>query len=745
MPDQSAPEALSPGASVGEYRIESLLRSDPSSRTYRASQPALDRTVVVVHALATADSDEGNAFAGAARSLAAVTDPGLLPVYEVGIEDGRPFAVIADVRGERLDAILAEGPLRPERAVAIAGHVAGALDSLAAAGRAPADLGPDAIVVTADRAYLAPAIPGADPVAGASAAAALEELLRSMVDLPEGDRLARVIESSGHPSASALASAAREAVSPPRSRARVLALAAAGTLGAAAVAVALLARGEGEPSSGGTPASAPAGRIAARIVLNAAPGSVAVGDDTVWVATRQGTVLRVDPQRDEVAGAPIRFMRPDADANVTVRTGAGGVFVLDGAGGRVTRIDPATGRVTARRRLGGSLDGATVADGTVWVTRTDRRGLGTLVGLDAGTLRTESRLPGGWAGLAFDIEVAGGAAWVMSAGSGTVVRIDLATGERRALKPSAQPLGAAVLDGAIWVPDPFLATVTPLDVEDPQPPERVARAGHAFAVVTDGDALWVASTSTDSIDSPVELHRVDPERLAAVGRPVPVGRGAGWPAAGLGAVWVPDPARQRLLKVVPTSPPPAVSEPESGEPGALRSGPVPPGEWRTGEPGREMTLEVRDRGWVSLGDDAGLELVRYVAAEAASVGVVPVRQAFKGNGGIQRIRRAADVERALGSHPGLRVLERGRTTVGGRPALEIVVEIRGTRRRFERCSRPCAPLFALPQSTYVLEAPARLRVTSIDGDDGVLAVTEESRPRDDFTRTEAIVRTLRFG
>ena len=393
-------QALRPGASVGGYRIEHVLRTDAAGELYRAAQPELDRTVAVLVAAHAADSEAGRRFADVARRLAGLEHPGLLPVYEVGVDDGRPFAVLRDVQGERLGDLLVDGPLPTERAVAVVVDLAGALDALADAGLAPAMLDPASVVLAPEQAYLAPVVE-AQALGAGSSAPALAELLGSMVG--RAGELAHVVDegrAGRYPSAGALAADARRATAPgPGRRGRVGLLVTLGLLAVVAVVVALVASGEEEQPARAQTSSVntPAGRVTARIPLNAEPGSVAAAEGAVWVATRDGTVLRVDPVRDEVLGAPIRFMPPRRGENVTVRAGAGGVFVLDGSGGRVTRIDPRSGRVTGRVRLGGTLDGATVADGSVWVTQTARDGLGHLVRLDPGSLRTVSRTPGGWA------------------------------------------------------------------------------------------------------------------------------------------------------------------------------------------------------------------------------------------------------------------------------------------------------------------------------------------------------------
>ena len=105
------------------------------------------------------------------------------------------------------------------------------------------------------------------------------------------------------------------------------------------------------------------------------------------MATAEGTVLRVDPEKNEVIGAPVRFMKARDGENVTVRAGEGAVWVLDGTGGILTRIDPQTAQVTGRLRVGGILHGATVGEGSIWISRAPPgagfRETGELIRVDA--------------------------------------------------------------------------------------------------------------------------------------------------------------------------------------------------------------------------------------------------------------------------------------------------------------------------------------------------------------------------
>ena len=72
-----------------------------------------------------------------------------------------------------------------------------------------------------------------------------------------------------------------------------------------------------------------------------------------------------------VVTAPVVYLRPDATITVGARPiglafGAGAVWAANYGGGSVSRIDPATGAVTATVDVAGQPFGATYGAGSVW-------------------------------------------------------------------------------------------------------------------------------------------------------------------------------------------------------------------------------------------------------------------------------------------------------------------------------------------------------------------------------------------
>ena len=191
-----APQILTPGSCVGEYRIEQLLRTGPrGAAVYRAAQPVVGRTVAL-HVVA--DADEAEQFLAKARRLAGVEHPNLLAVYATGSDDGLAFAATADPRGRRLDELTEDARLSPDRALDLGAQVAAALEALEAAGIPATAPRPEAILV-ADQggsvhAWLSPLDDSGDPD-GVPAAVGLARLLESMTDADA--ELVQVLEARG--------------------------------------------------------------------------------------------------------------------------------------------------------------------------------------------------------------------------------------------------------------------------------------------------------------------------------------------------------------------------------------------------------------------------------------------------------------------------------------------------------------------------------------------------------------------
>jgi virginiamycin B lyase len=190
---------------------------------------------------------------------------------------------------------------------------------------------------------------------------------------------------------------------------------------------------------------------------------------------------------------PISRLKPDAGIPVVFAAGAvaseDAVWVLDGTGGAVIRIDAKDNKASAPVPVGASLCGSLVS--------------------------------------AFS------SVWVPSCGDRTVSRVNPADRKVTAkadigVADAAGRIAAGI--GSIWVVTDRKGIVTRIDPETNQPVAEINIAGGAAAVLFHDDALWVTSGSGK------KLTRVNPHNNAIV-EAIDVGPQAKQLASADGAVW----------------------------------------------------------------------------------------------------------------------------------------------------------------------------------------------------------------
>src|SRR5664279_3100277 len=101
------------GAKLGPYDIVGPLGQGGMGEVYRAHDTRLDRAVaikVLPEAIA-ADAGRMQRFEQEARSVAALTHPNIVAVYDVGVQEGTPYLVMELLEGETLRDRLNTGAL----------------------------------------------------------------------------------------------------------------------------------------------------------------------------------------------------------------------------------------------------------------------------------------------------------------------------------------------------------------------------------------------------------------------------------------------------------------------------------------------------------------------------------------------------------------------------------------------------------------------------------------------------------
>ena len=233
------------------------------------------------------------------------------------------------------------------------------------------------------------------------------------------------------------------------------------------------------------------------------PSAVAVGEGAVWVLDgASGLVTKVDP----AYGSPV-WSRRVAPRNLvsydrsrqsldptSVAAGLGSVWTTDGSNW-LTRLNPRTRHVD-RIDLHSSLDGVAVGDGGVWaisgaaatIFRVDRRGRETMHVTIASKPSAESPYP-------IDVAVGAGYVWVLNANTATVTAIDprqRLVAAMAHLGIQRRPVRLAAGDGAAWVADGD-GTLARINEASPGQPEFLQAGGALRDVAVVGKAIWVTA------------------------------------------------------------------------------------------------------------------------------------------------------------------------------------------------------------------------------------------------------------
>ena len=271
------------------------------------------------------------------------------------------------------------------------------------------------------------------------------------------------------------------------------------------VAAVLVARDGGAPADPAAPAVLAAANHAVRIdpatyepdasvAVGTNPAAVAGGGGLVWVASRDGTVTVIDPGTNRVQETlPASGSGPVGQGGPGLAFASGSLWVANTDQGQVARaaLDTDATPIT----VGASpiaLAAAPDAD-IVWVAGRTQSGGGLLARIDARTNQVDSTIPLRHAPSGLAVAVDGGTVWTVTTKDRTLRSFDTRTGDPgKPVKLRLTPDQVVLGDGAVWVTSTSRDTVLRIDPATSKAKEiRVGNgpSGLAFGA----DRVWVAN------------------------------------------------------------------------------------------------------------------------------------------------------------------------------------------------------------------------------------------------------------
>ena len=144
--------ALNSGTKLGPYEIQAPLGAGGMGEVYRARDTRLDRDVAlkILHSEVAGDPDRRARFEREAKTVAALSHPNIVALYEVGNADGIEYTVSELVEGEPLRVQMKQRAMPVRQVVELATQLADGMAAAHAAGIVHRDLKPENVMVTRD-------------------------------------------------------------------------------------------------------------------------------------------------------------------------------------------------------------------------------------------------------------------------------------------------------------------------------------------------------------------------------------------------------------------------------------------------------------------------------------------------------------------------------------------------------------------------------------------------------------------
>ncbi len=145
-------KSLTLPTTIGDYELLDEIGRGGMGVVFRARQISLDREVAVKMILRgrLASADDLHRFLAEASATAKLEHPGIVPVYDVGDFEGRPFFSMQYIAGETLADRVARGPLPQREAARLIASIARSVAYAHRQGILHRDLKPNNILIASD-------------------------------------------------------------------------------------------------------------------------------------------------------------------------------------------------------------------------------------------------------------------------------------------------------------------------------------------------------------------------------------------------------------------------------------------------------------------------------------------------------------------------------------------------------------------------------------------------------------------
>jgi serine/threonine protein kinase/Tol biopolymer transport system component len=149
---ESAPLGLTKGTRLGDYEVRSKLGAGGMGEVYRALDLRLRREVAIkiLPGFASSDPERLRRFEQEALATAALNDPNILAVYQMGTHEGAPYLVSELLEGETLRELVTRGRIALRKAIDFGIQITRGLAAAHNKGIVHRDLKPENLFVTKD-------------------------------------------------------------------------------------------------------------------------------------------------------------------------------------------------------------------------------------------------------------------------------------------------------------------------------------------------------------------------------------------------------------------------------------------------------------------------------------------------------------------------------------------------------------------------------------------------------------------